>query len=241
KLTPTICDDIKLLAECGVKVGVIIDILQRKNPEQYIHSRNIYNYIQFIRHQNFVNSDAAFVYLELIEKKQENPTFYIDARFEDQSLLSDEAKDSFTWLFNSFFNATGGLALSLLYTDTDPAMIAAATLLNEYDDATNYMQYYLYQCWETWALCFTHCAFNAGIQSMQRVESYNRIIKENINRNSSLLELEDAIERLIVKESQFVKFNEAVGELPASWDEDYHDHYFKKYHLTSLDCELRQW
>ena len=57
------CDDVKLLAECGVKVGAIIDVLQHKNPEQYIHPCNVYNYTQFIHRQTFVKSDAGFVYL----------------------------------------------------------------------------------------------------------------------------------------------------------------------------------
>src|SRR6185437_83438 len=84
KLTPTMCDDINLLANCGVKVGSIIEVLQRKNPEKYIHPRNVYNYTQFIRRQNFVKSDAGSVYLELMKQKQENPAFHVDVRFEGQ-------------------------------------------------------------------------------------------------------------------------------------------------------------
>ena len=38
------------------------------------------------------------------------------------ALISDETKDTFAWLFTK---ATGGLIPSLLYTDADPAMIAA--------------------------------------------------------------------------------------------------------------------
>ena len=65
------------------------------------------------------------------------------------------------------------------------------------------------------------------MQSTQRVESYNGIIKNNVNGSSSLLELERTIERLLAKESQFTCFNETIGKLPVSRDEDYHDHYFK--------------
>jgi len=42
------------------------------------------------------------------------------------------------------------------------------------------------------------------------------------------LELEHTIERLLAKESRFTRFNETIGVLPASRDEDYHDHYFKE-------------
>ena len=41
------------------------------------------------------------------------------------ALISDETKDTFAWLFTSLSKATGGLIPSLLYTDADPAMIAA--------------------------------------------------------------------------------------------------------------------
>jgi hypothetical protein len=86
----------------------------------------------------------------------------------------------------------------------------------------------LYECREAWALCFTHRAFNAGVQTTQRVESYNAIIKNNVNETTSLLELGRAIERLLAKESHFMHFNETVGMLPASQAEDYYDIYFKK-------------
>ena len=76
-----------------------------------------------------------------------------------------------------------------------------AALLAEYADAANYLQRQLYRCREAWALCFTHRTFNAGIQSTQRIESYNDIIKNNVNGSSSLLELESIIERLLLKES----------------------------------------
>ena len=41
------------------------------------------------------------------------------------AIVSDETKDTFEWLFASLSKATGGLAPSLLYTDADPAMVAA--------------------------------------------------------------------------------------------------------------------
>ncbi|CAB5195400.1 unnamed protein product [Rhizophagus irregularis] len=207
------------------------------------------------------------------------------SRLAATAIVSDETKDTFSWLFASISKATGGLAPSLLYTDADPAMIAAArsswpatkhhfclfhirknlekhflskyhgekwkkffatfcstrnsrvesifeerwtTLLNEYPDAKNYLQRQLYPCREAWALCFTHRAFNAGIQNTQRVESYNGIIKNNVSGSSSLIELERTIERLLEKESRYVRLNETIGKLPVSQEEDYYNHYFKE-------------
>jgi MULE transposase domain len=207
------------------------------------------------------------------------------------AILSDETKDSFTWLFQSLLDATGGLMPRLLYTDADPAMIASvnnswpttkhhfcifhirknlekhfmgkyygekwrkffaafcrarnsrvesifeerwAALITEYPDAANYLQRYLYQCREAWVLCFTHRAFNAGIQSTQRVESYNGIIKNHVSGSSSLIELESVIERLLSRESRFISLNETICKLPASQDEDYHNYYFKE---VDISCQ----
>ena len=94
------------------------------------------------------------------------------------------------------------------------------------------MQRQLYRCWEAWVLCFMHRGFNAGIQSTQRVESYNGIIKNHINGTSSLMELESVIERLLMKESRFIKLNEVMSKLPISQDEDYHDYYFKSVDIS---------
>ena len=119
-------------------------------------------------------------------------------------------------------------------------------MLQEYTDAANYLQRQLYPCREAWVLCFTHRAFNAGIQSTQRVESYNGIIKNNVNGSSSLMELERTIERLLEKESKYMKLNETIGKLPVSKEEDYHNHYFKdvdisyQHFLTSVILKLQQ-
>ncbi|CAG8744464.1 15521_t:CDS:1, partial [Funneliformis mosseae] len=85
-----------------------------------------------------------------------------------------------------------------------------AALLQKYPDATNYLQCYLYPYRKAWVLCFTHCAFNARIQNIQYVESYNSIIKNNVNGSSSLTELEYTIERLLAKENKFIKLNETI-------------------------------
>jgi hypothetical protein len=213
------------------------------------------------------------------------------SRLAATAVLSDETKESFAWVFRSLLDATGGLKPRLLYTDADPAMIAAvndswpttkhhfclfhirknlekhflgkfrgekwakffsafcyarnsrvesifeerwAELITEYTDAANYLQRYLYQCREAWVLCFTHRAFNGGIQSTQRVESYNSIIKNHVNGSSSLIELESVIEKLLLRESRFIHLNETIGQLPASQNQNYHNCYFKK---VDVSCQ----
>jgi hypothetical protein len=48
KLSPEMKDDIKLLATCRVRAGAIIEVLQKKYPDKYIHTHNVYNMIQAI-------------------------------------------------------------------------------------------------------------------------------------------------------------------------------------------------
>ncbi|CAG8790622.1 12157_t:CDS:2, partial [Racocetra fulgida] len=99
-------------------------------------------------------------------------------------------------------------------------------LLYKYTDASSYLNSQLYQHREAWALCFTHRAFNASVQSTQRVESYNGIIKTQVNGLSSLLELENSIKRLLERESRFTRINKTIGLLPVNRDESFYNKYF---------------
>ena len=45
-----------------------------------------------------------------------------------------------------------------------------------------------------WALCFIHRSFNAGIQSTQHVEDYNTLIKQSVNKTTTLFELDNQIQ-----------------------------------------------
>ncbi|RIB05128.1 hypothetical protein C2G38_2220559 [Gigaspora rosea] len=82
KLTPEMYNEIRLLAASGVHSGAIIEVLQKKNPEKYIHARNVYNIIQTSCAQEKKVSDARAMFLELLKYQQKDPTFYIDAQFE---------------------------------------------------------------------------------------------------------------------------------------------------------------
>ncbi|RGB25185.1 hypothetical protein C1646_772073 [Rhizophagus diaphanus] len=219
KLTPKMRDDVKLLATCGVRAGTIIEVLQVKYPD---------------------NSDAGSIYLELMKQQQENPTFHVDACcFEDNhnrfhlaatAIISDEIKETFSWLFSIISKATNELIPKLLYIDTDLAM---------YDDVTNYLQCHLYKCREAWALYFTHHAFNAEMQNTQHIKLYNGIIKNNVNRSSFFMELERTIERLFIKESRYTQLNDIIGKLPLQrYEMNRSMHY--RCCITNLENELEK-
>ncbi|EXX55100.1 hypothetical protein RirG_228470 [Rhizophagus irregularis DAOM 197198w] len=54
KLDP---DDIKLLVTCGVRAGAIIEVLQKKYLDKYVHARIVYNIDQVIQHKNSGTSE----------------------------------------------------------------------------------------------------------------------------------------------------------------------------------------
>ncbi|RIB27978.1 hypothetical protein C2G38_2159161 [Gigaspora rosea] len=109
-------------------------------------------------------------------------------------------------------------------------------VMDLYPEAQSYLRCQLYPHWEAWALAFTHQFFNCSIQSTQRVEVYNAILKKSLNRTTSLMEVLGIIERLLIKESQFVRFNKMIGELPCIALASYWDHYF----IAIDETELKQ-
>ncbi|CAG8597882.1 11465_t:CDS:2, partial [Diversispora eburnea] len=79
RFTSEMCDDIKLLAACGMRPGTIVKVLQHKNSEKYIHNKNVYNLVSSICcHQTHSKSNAGSMYLDLMIQWQENLTFHID-------------------------------------------------------------------------------------------------------------------------------------------------------------------
>ncbi|CAG8717252.1 7941_t:CDS:2, partial [Racocetra fulgida] len=126
-------ENIRLLATCGVRADTIIEVLQKKNTEKYIHARN--------KHK--VARDAGNTYLELIKRQQKEPSFYINAKFEGidnhlviinnynhshlvaTAVISNETKETFLWVLENLLKATNRLTPKLLFIDADCAMVAA--------------------------------------------------------------------------------------------------------------------
>ncbi|CAG8591191.1 8611_t:CDS:2, partial [Cetraspora pellucida] len=75
-------DDVRLLTSCSVRASSIIEVLQQKNPEKYIHTYNVYNMIQTIYYESRVAGDAGSTYLELIKKQYNDSGYFVEAKFE---------------------------------------------------------------------------------------------------------------------------------------------------------------
>ncbi|CAG8534779.1 4409_t:CDS:2 [Rhizophagus irregularis] len=139
KLDP---DDIKLLVTCGVRAGAIIEVLQKKYLDKYVHARIVYNIDQVIQHKNSGTSKdnhlARLSWMRLSQLQlwgQFHDIILTDnhnrSRLATIAIISDETKDTFSWLFSSHLHAIGELISKLLFIDADLAMIAAH-FLGEY-------------------------------------------------------------------------------------------------------------
>jgi hypothetical protein len=82
-------------------------------------------------------------------------------------------------------------------------------LLSNYPAARKYLTRTLGQVVTSWALCHTSRSFNAGIQSTQRVEGYNSLIKRSVKCSTTLFELDTHIQSLLNKEEQFERHEQS--------------------------------
>ena len=67
----------------------------------------------------------------------------------------------------------------------------------------DYFKRTLQGCIKLWARCYQLKYFTAGIQSTQRIEVMNRLIKEGVNNTSSLCNLYEQIQKLLDNEAKW--------------------------------------
>ena len=71
-------------------------------------------------------------------------------------------------------------------------------------------------CAQAWARCYQIKFFTAGIQSTQRVEVMNRLIKEATSSTSSLCNLHVQTQKLLDNEAQWARHNAYLQSLPTN-------------------------
>ncbi|CAB4379915.1 unnamed protein product [Rhizophagus irregularis] len=90
-------DDIKLLATCGVRAGAIIEVLQKKYPDKYVHARIVYNIDQVIQHKNSGTSDAGSIYFdETTTRRSDLLCGYFEGKDNHPARLLDASKSAAT-------------------------------------------------------------------------------------------------------------------------------------------------
>ena len=72
-------------------------------------------------------------------------------------------------------------------------------LINEYPSCHQYLTRVLYPCKTSWASYAVNKNFTAGVQSSQRAEASNKMIKEKLNRTSQLTKVVEKVQAIFDK------------------------------------------
>ncbi|EXX56200.1 hypothetical protein RirG_218330 [Rhizophagus irregularis DAOM 197198w] len=110
------------------------------------------------------------------------------------------------------------------------------TLIDEFPACEQYLTRALYPCKSSWACYAINQNFTAGIQSTQRVESTNKIIKDRLNRSSCLTDVIKKIQKIFNQQSKKAILNEYKNEIPTRGIPSIMDEYFPE-----LDKILREY
>jgi MULE transposase domain/FAR1 DNA-binding domain len=210
-----------------------------------------------------------------------------------QALTKYENQADFNWIFQCILQASNNLPPKVLFTDSDPAIIAAVQIvypqtrhllciyhllenvkkkakaklrgdmaksfitdfyimrnshskeqfdlkyremLTKYEPCQSYLENRLYSSRRYWARYEIAKIFTAGIESTQRVESINGIIKKMVDRGTLLKELVKAIENELDKEAQYTRIKDYYGANPSVGLPSTYNTIFKE--LDSLLQEL---
>ncbi|CAB4389483.1 unnamed protein product [Rhizophagus irregularis] len=215
-------------------------LLVQEFPQYNIAKKNLYNAIQkFRRVRIHDKTDAATMLLSLLKQRKDDLDYVIIPRLEGPA-------NELTGLFwMTSYQSSNNLPPKVLFTDSDPAIIAAVQvvypqtrhLLCIYhllenvkkkaksklrgDMASNFVEDFY-----TMRNSYSEEQFNTKYQEMlakyepciestQRVESINGVIKKLVDRGTLLKELVMAIERELDKESHYTQINDFYGSNPS--------------------------
>ena len=104
-------------------------------------------------------------------------------------------------------------------------------LLINFSVARKYIERALGTDVTSWALCYTHRSFNAGIQSTSHVESYNALIKRSVKNSTTLFELDTEIQLQLDKEEQFERLEEQSHQNPTIGLPNIVNRFFKRINI----------
>ena len=109
-------------------------------------------------------------------------------------------------------------------------------LINEYPSCHQYLTRVLYPCKTSWASYAVNKNFTAGVQSSQRAEASNKMIKEKLNRTSQLTEVVEEVQAIFDKQLKIAVLTECKNEIPTKGLPSIMDEYFPE-----LDMILRKY
>ncbi|GES91442.1 protein FAR1-related sequence 5-like [Rhizophagus clarus] len=139
----------------------------------------------------FTDADAALPQVE-INSQLASCIFHIKQNLKKH--IRPKIQSEYSNFIIEFDNVQNALNKQEFYTRWE-------ALLHKYPSSQPYLHNNLYSLHYSWAKCFVNCIFNAGMQSTQRVEGMNSVLKRLINRHSTLCELFHDIEKRIKTEN----------------------------------------
>ncbi|CAG8677949.1 2315_t:CDS:2, partial [Cetraspora pellucida] len=141
-------------------------------------------------------------------------SFHIWKNFE-KDFLSKFGREKFRDFFSSFCQARNSITETVYKRKWQQ-------ILDLFPETQSYLRCQLYSHHEAWVLAFTYQSFNCGIQSTQRVEVYNAILKKLLNRTTSLIEVdtpkgmfnEDLYDKTLIELTELV---DGISDIKELW------------------------
>ncbi|CAG8619180.1 3321_t:CDS:2, partial [Cetraspora pellucida] len=184
--------------------GQQYDLLVKEFPQYIIKKKGLYNAIQKFRGvQVHDESDASTMFLYLMKLRDYDNDYVVVPRLEGSS-------NELTGLYSYH-------QFEVRYNE----------MLRKYKPCWSYLEKKLYPSRESWAKYFTAKVFTAGVESTQRVEAINRILKKHLDRGTLLKKLVKVIEDELEKEAQYSRIKNYYGSNPSTGLPSTYDTIFK--------------
>lgn len=88
------------------------------------------------------------------------------------------------------------------------------TLIEKYPETEKYLKRMLNSTKKSWAVCYINEVFNCGVNSTQRIESLNRMLKEVVQKNFLLCQLAQEIQNVFNNEVKYERIIQMQNTLP---------------------------
>jgi len=88
------------------------------------------------------------------------------------------------------------------------------TLIEKYPETEKYLKRMLDSTKRSWSVCYINEIFNCGVNSTQRIESLNRMLKEVVQKNFLLCQLAQEIQNVFNNEAKYERIIQMHNALP---------------------------
>ncbi|EXX51956.1 hypothetical protein RirG_257290 [Rhizophagus irregularis DAOM 197198w] len=153
-----------------------------------------------------------------------------------KALLRNDMVQNFIEDFYHMRNSYTEYQFELRYTE----------MLTKYELYRSYLEKELYPSRESWARYAISKVFTEGVESTQRVESINGVLKKHLDQGTLLKELVKVIENELDKETQYSRIKEYYGSNPSTGLPSTYNTIFKnidsilKDHLAPIPLSLQR-